>query len=404
MLNKVFLFSLMLIVLTLSVSAKQIDQDVFARKSEVTAEVPAQDLLSLNGIRLSITSELENLKLDSKIFWEKLDAKKLSPKEELNELKPLFSELSVVQVVPNIEATAEKEQTPPRPMPKVDTGIRGRMKAELDDEKLKNFYDVLVSNLEETKLKTFYILADISIDSTMAWDDLGVGRAENFSGVIIDSWKKLAQKDFKNFESYSVLEKDFLKRPEFMNTKSVTLKWNSTFKKTFTDEQKKTASYELNAQYVLVNTKSGTVVTSFDFPVQKREISTLNKKSLSSTLASLVYNLLLSQSSKIQEALDSQGGVERTHLELKITGLSLSEVYGLNSLLQEKLKELKPVSSVKSFSAASSVIDLEAGASAEQILDMLSKGGNKFPLNEQKVLLFNRVDKSFAIIPKDSNN
>lgn len=404
MLKKVFLFSLMLIVLSQTLSAKQINQEVFARKSEVTADVPTLDLLSLNGIRLSITSELENLKLDSKLFWEKLDSKKLSPKDELNELKPLFSELSVVQLVPNVEPTAKKEQTPPDPKPKVDTGIRGRMQAELDGEKLKSFYDLLVSNIEETKLKTFYILADISIDSNMAWDDLGVERAENFSGVIVDSWKKLAQKDFKNFEAYSVLEKDFSKRPEFMNTKSVTLKWNSTFKKTFTDEQKKTASYELNAQYVLVNTKSGTVVTSFDFPVQKREISTMNKRTLSSTLASLVYNLLLSQSSKIQEALDSQGGAERTHLELKVTGVSLSEVYGLNSLLQEKLKELKPVSSVKSFSAVSSLIDLEAGASAEQILDKLSQDGGKFLLNEQKVLLFNRADKSFAIIPKDSNN
>jgi hypothetical protein len=34
----------------------------------------------------------------------------------------------------------------------------------------------------------------------------------------------------------------------------------------------------------------------------------------------------------------------------------------------------------------------------------LSNGGANFPLNEQKVLLFNRADKSFAILPKEKNN
>lgn len=389
---------LLLTLFITSAFAVTVEQEVFANKSEITTEVTETDLLTLNGMRLSVTAELEARKLDSKAFWEKLELKKLTPKEEIETLRPFFSEVSVARFVPSAEVTPKSEAP-------ADTRISGSMKAELDSEKLRVYYDQLISNLEATKYRTFYILADIGISqATMTWEDLGITKPENFTGVVVDSWLKLAQKDFKNFENYTILEKDFSTKPDYMNPKSVTLKWNSTFRKTYTDEQKKTATYELSAQYILVNTKSGTMLTSFDFPLQKREVSVQNKKALSSTLASLVYNLLLSQSAKIQEALESQGSAERTTIELKLLKAGLSEVYALNSLIQEKLKELKATAVMKSFSSGEAIIQLEASASAEQILDKLSLDGGKFPLNEQKILLFSRADKSFAFIPKDSNN
>jgi len=406
MLKTIFFCFIFLFTITAGAEVKKIEQEVFAKKSEVTAEMSKTDLLTLNGIRLMLTSELENLKLDSKLFWEKLDQKKYSAADELKELKNLFNDLSVAEFVSGPE-TAQAQSQPPteKPPVEVDEKISGSLKADLDLEKLKNFYDQLINNLEATKIKTFYILADIGLSgSTMSWEDLGVSKAENFSGVIIDSWIKLVQKDFKTFEAVIPLEKDFSKKPDYMNSRSVTLKWNSMLKKTGVDDQKKTAFYELTAQYVLVNSKSGSVLLSFDFPVQKRELNTQNKKALSSSLASLVYNLLLSQSSKIQGVLESQGSVERSRVELKLLGAGLSDVYSLNSLIQDKLKDFKASASMKSYSSGEATIQLDADASVDQILDKLSTDGGKFPLNEQKVLLFNRADKSFAFIPKDSNN
>jgi len=406
MLKTIFLCLIFLFTISAGAEVKKIEQEVFAKKSEVTAEMSKTDLLTLNGIRLMLTSELENLKLDSKLFWEKLDQKKYSAADELKELKNLFNDLSVAEFVSGPE-TAQPQSQPPAEKPPVeaDEKISGSLKADLDLEKLKNFYDQLINNLEATKIKTFYILADIGLSgSTMSWEDLGVSKVENFSGVIVDSWIKLVQKDFKTFEAVIPLEKDFSKKPDYMNSRSVTLKWNSMLKKTGVDDHKKTAFYELTAQYVLVNSKSGSVLLSFDFPVQKRELNTQNKKALSSSLASLVYNLLLSQSSKIQGVLESQGSAERSRVELKLLGAGLSEVYSLNSLLQDKLKDFKASASMKSYSSGEAIIQLDADASVDQILDKLSTDGGKFPLNEQKVLLFNRADKSFAFIPKDSNN
>jgi hypothetical protein len=174
----------------------------------------------------------------------------------------------------------------------------------------------------------------------------------------------------------------------------------------FTNTERKTANYELSAQYVLVNTKSDVVLTSFDFPLQKRELDTQNKKALSSALASLVYNLFYSQTSKLNSLLEAAGNAkEQSSLDVKVTGMSgLSEIFAVNSFLQDKFKDIKLSSQMKSYASDGAILTLRAEGNTDKILDSLSLEGGKYPLNEQKVLLFNRADKTFAIIPKDSNN
>jgi hypothetical protein len=240
-------------------------------------------------------------------------------------------------------------------------------------------------------------VALIDIDDSMTWEDVGVQKPESFKGVILESWNKLIEKEIKGFEKVVVLEKELSIKPDYMNPKSVTLKWTSTFKKVATDSENHSASYELSAHYVLQNTKSGLNLLAFDIK---------NKKTLSSSMASLVYNLLLSQTSKINGIVEANAKtIEQAEVEIKIVSKSgLSEIFQINSLLQERFKDLKLSSQMKSYSSDGSVLIIRAEGSAEKILDSLSNGGANFPLNEQKVLLFNRADKSFAILPKEKNN
>lgn len=378
-----------------SLFAKQVEVQTLGKKSDITKDLTADDILTLNGYRQVVTMELEELKLDSKIFWEKLELKKFSSIEEIKFLRALFDNVDVSRsVLSDLIEEAKDEK------------LEGSLKGELNLEKLKTSFEELKSNLSETKLKTFYLLSNFEIDSSMTWEDTGVADGSRFSGVIVDAWKKLFEKDLKGFEKIIVLEKDFTQKPDYMNTKSLTLKWNSTLKKVSTNIESKKAIFELSAQYILVNTKTGDVLNSFDFPLQKRELDTQNKKSLSSALASLTYNLLLSQSSKIQGIIEADGkGQEQSSLELKISSKAgLSEIYAINNLLQEKFQNIKLTSSMKSYSREGAVLNIRAEGSVDKILDSLSLEGGKFPLNEQKILLFNRTDKSFAILPKDSNN
>lgn len=406
MLKALILF--FILILAHPLFAKTIEFSVLAKKSDVTADLKEEDLLTLNGFRQAITSELEELKLDSKLYWEKFEQKKLSNTEELQFFKPLFENVVIAQAAPapKAEISAEVSGPTPKETSKEDQKLEGSFKAEINLEKLKSNFLEVTLNLAETKIKTFYILANIDLDAGTSWEDVGVDKAQNFSGVIIDSWKKLAQKEFKNFERVEALEKDFASKPDYMNSKSVTLKWNSTLKKVSTSAEGKKGNFELVAQYVLINTKSGDILTSFDFPIQKRELDLQNRKALSSTLASLVYNLLLSQTSKISGVLETiEKNKARSFVEIKIaTKTSLSEIYAINGLLQEKFKDIKLASQMKTYTTDSASLLISADEDEAKILDRLSLEGGKFPLNEQKVLLFNRSDKSFAIIPKDSNN
>ncbi len=393
-----------------AVFAKPVELAVIAKKSDVTKELNEETLLNLNGMLQAVTGGLEDLKLDSKNFWDKLEQKKLSNADEYEMLKPLFENVQLAR--PFVETrkgdggAPGTPAAPTTPVKETNEKLEGTFKADLNTEKLRALYEEVVSNLAETKTKTFYILSNIDIDSSMTWDDVGVSEEKSFTGAVTDSWKKLIEKDFKGYEKVVVLDRDFATKPDYMNSQSVTLKWTSTFRKVFTNTERKTANYELSAQYVLVNTKSDVVLTSFDFPLQKRELDTQNKKALSSALASLVYNLFYSQTSKLNSLLETAGNAkEQSSLDVKVTGMSgLSEIFAVNSFLQDKFKDIKLSSQMKSYASDGAILTLRAEGNTDKILDSLSLEGGKYPLNEQKVLLFNRADKTFAIIPKDSNN
>lgn len=376
--------------------AKDISLEVVGKALEVSAEWSEDQVLLLNGFRQAVTRELEEAKLDSALYWSKLEKKKMSAKDEFEFLKSFFSKESVARA-----AAADPK------IPLASNGpLSGTFSAWLDLEKLKSNYEEMINDLSETKLKTFYILASIEIDKGMKWEDVGVTKAENFSGVILESWKKLAEKEFSGFEKIVVLNKDFSQKPDYMNSKSITLKWKSILKKVSSNTESQSASYELSAQYILQNTKSGTVLLAFDFPEQKRSLGMNNKKVLSSSLASLIHNLLLSQTAKIQGLIEADArNLEMTELEIKFsTKPGLSEIYQVNNLLQDKLSDLKLSAQMKTYSTEGASILIRAQGSSALILERLSKEGGKFPLNEQKVLLFNRADKTFAILPKETNN
>lgn len=372
--------------------AKDVSLEVLAKRADVNNEMNEDQVLLLNGFRQAVTSELENLKLDSNLYWPKLDKKKMTVKDEFLYLKSFFSNESVIR---------QKSEGPV-----VSLTIPGVFKASIDSLKLKSNYEEIILNLEDAKLKTFYVLANIELDKNTTWEDTGVKKSQDFTGVILDSWKKLIEKSFLGFERVVVLENDFSKKVDSMNAKSNILKWKSILKKTSENLDTKTIQYELSAQYILQNAKSGNVLLAFDFPEIKRTFDGQNKKKLSSELASLIYNLFLSQTAKIKTLLVSTANIsEMSNIEIKVIGKSsLSELMLVNSFLQENFTALKLSSTMKSYSRDGAILVLRAEGSEDKMIEALNRDGGKFILNEQKILLFNTHDKTFAILPKESNN
>lgn len=315
-------------------------------------------------------------------FWDNIKAKALVPKDEIALLAPLFEKMSFESLLASDESTDAMA-----------------FNYEINARKVKNLFYENVKNYINYSAKTIFLSPDITIDETMNWEDLGVSKKENFTDVIVDSWAKWAKEKFSDFENVVVLNAPMTKTPQDLNNESVTLKWNSNIKKIEVFHERKAALFEVDAQYILVNTKSNQTLAAFDFPTQKREFSILKEKDLSSNLASLVYNLLNSQALKIQSALElnkSQSTLSTS--EFSINGASgLSEVAMITSLLNAKYKAYAVEAELKQYSSSLSKITIRSTADQENLIKVFTIDNGQLKLNENKKIRFEASSSTFFI-------
>ncbi|TDP51690.1 hypothetical protein C8D79_3134 [Bacteriovorax stolpii] len=393
MLNKSIALFLLVLCFSFNIYAEEVSvalkKDTLV-STDPAVKVPVLMLMTLNGYHQALTKELIARDLDSDKFWAKLEEKKLTDDQEIELLKPIFLNVTMLS----------------QPANPTDEFERSVFKYDLDKAKVDALFNEYLSNLPDVTIKTFYIRPDIRIDDSMSWSDVGVSKAENFSGVIVESWKKWATTQFKNFGNVVVLDKDLTQIPSNMNAESVTLKWNSQLKRAEVFQDRKSARFELTAQYLLVNTKTNQTLVGFDFPTQKREFTIYNPKDLSSNLASLIYNLLNSQTVRINSSLELNRATSTlTMVEMKVTGKhGLFDITQVNSFLAEQFKDVGLVAELKSYSTEASVISVKSTLPVESLYARLAKDGGKYSLNEQKILLFSSENHSFAIIEKQANN
>ena len=352
--------------------------------------------LLLNGMRQALTAELVKNEINPENFWKKITDKKFSDADEINFFRPFFNRFNIV--MDKLEDNAPKIADAPN----ADQFQRATFSYEFDAAKIKSFFQETMADAHDEKTKTFYIIPDINISQEMSWMDVGVSKQENFTGVIVDSWKKWAETQFKSFPNVVILEKNFAEKSDQFNSESVTLKWNSTIKKSEVFQDRKSARFEVSAQFVLENTKSSQSLLAYDFPLQKKEITIINSKDLSSNLASLIYNLLNSQTIKINNALElNRASSTLSIVDIKLTGKhGLFDITQINSMLTERFKEFALTSEMKNYSMDSSVISIKSTLNQEALYALFVKDGGKFMFNEQKILLFSPDTKIFAIIPK----
>lgn len=423
----------LLLSLNLAMSAEEKLQ-IVVKKADLQQETRGGDpaikeepfSFLLNGMRQAVTGELVKNELNPEAFWKKIEEKNFSDADEINFFRPYFNRFNIVMdkaapvaptpapevkpldpadpsaLLKNKTATTKVVAAPPV----VDLFQRATFSYEFDAVKIKSLFVETLTDLPDVSAKTFYIIPDINISQDMTWMDVGVTKQENFSGVIVDSWKKWATAQFKNFPNIVVLEKDFAEKSDKFNSESVTLKWNSSIKKSEVFQDRKSARFEVSAQFVLVNTKTNQSLLAFDFPLQKREVGISNTKDLSSNLASLVFNLLNSQTVKINSALELNRATSTLSIvDIKVTGKhGLFDITQINSMLAERFKDFTLSSEMKSYAMDSSVISIKSTMNEEALYAILAKDGGKFALNEQKILLFSPETKAFAIIPKEANN
>ena len=355
--------------------------------------------------RLLLFSMKEALKAESPLKdqdpkWAigKIEIQTKDQKNQLEELKKIF--LNTTFLTPQKNQT---ESTAPL------NGVMPKMffQYELQPDNLKSFFEsALPTDVTSFQDKTLFIMADIVIEKQMSWNDVGVTKSENFVDVIKDSWQKWALEQFKNYPKVVILNQDIKEIPEDSHKDSIILKWSSQIKKGQQFNDKKSAMFDINAQYSLNHLVSGNVLLSYDFPTQKKEITILDNKQLSSSLASLIYNLLNSQTSKISSSIDafSKSKTIYQYMAYVLGEHGLLDIRQVTQFLNEHFIQDKMTASIKNYEALKSTIILRSELTEEQFLLKLQKMGTSLPLNEQKILTFSPDSKSFAIIPKNANN
>lgn len=259
------------------------------------------------------------------------------------------------------------------------------------------FLILQIAFAEDHPKKIFYIDANIELDQNTTWEDVGVLNADMFTGAINKSWKTWGENHFKTFDLVEMGNEPA--GISNLHRESYTLKWSSIIKKLARNK------FEISAQYVLQASKYDNILLSFIFPNQIIMVNPENKKETSSKLASAIYNLLNSQTNKISSIRNASDlAIDTAEFSAMVTGqFSLSDLLVVNSILQERFKDIGLTSELRTFKINEGQIYLKAKTVDEKLIQALVQAG-KMPLNEQKILIFNPENKSFAILLKEQNN
>lgn len=363
---------------------------------EKTKSLNKLDQLTLNSLKEVFQSELIKQNVNSEKIWTKINAKATTPQELLLLLKPIVKNQVFL-------APKNREKNPE---------IINKMffQYDLNEDVIKNLIIQYSNDYPDFSVKTFFIFADINIDKNLTWNDVGVSKKENFADVIVSSWQKWAQVQFKSYPNIVILERDLNEVPKellsTMHRDSVLLKWNSLVKRSQLFNDRLSAEFEISARYQLVQLQSHSNQIAFDFPTQKKEFALSNPKNLSSSIASLTYNLLNSQTQKIQSALELIANSKtQFSYSFAIKGdHGLFDITLINNFLINRFSDISLTAELLSYESKESKIGIKSSLDESLFIERILKEGSQFPLNEQKILIFKSDSRSFAILPKDANN
>jgi len=385
--HKIILF----ILFVTNVFAYELNVELTVPKENNTQSMSDQDLL-IRGKEEAIKEYLKGKNYDQAKFEEKLNLKKNSKTRYDELLNTVFTDTNIY-FLSDLNAKNFSKAV-----------FRGN----LDETKFDDFYFELVNDLETlTEKKVFYQL-DIELQNSLTWLDIVVYDSALFKNTILNSWNEVLRKFIIGYTNIEVVDDKFKltfdKFPKKINLDSALIEVKVLIKKTSENSISKKATFEINAQYLILKSATKEVIYSFNYPIQKKELQIANKKDLNSTLATLIFNLVKVQAPSIGDALKkSESQIE---LAFNLKGQELfSDVSKAKSMLDTYLLDLEAKLEIKQLSLTNSIISIKIDQDKKERLVEKLKTAGKIPLsqspNEQKFLVLTGDNNSFAIVKKD---
>jgi hypothetical protein len=394
--HKIFLIASFLFILANSIFAIELNTEVVISRLPGKTQLENDQEMLLLGKEQIIKEYLKLKSLDSEVYFSKVKSMNLSLEKYNEFISSFFSKTSVVRLA-GIDAKSSASNE-----------VRGIFRSEFNDNKFADNYFDLIEDLNSYKSKRFYYDLEIDLLNNGKWLDLGVFNQESFTNVIMDSWLDLFNKNIVGFESIERVDGKYKKvldqYSNRMNSESLELKLECKIKKAFENANTNKSSFEINAHYLLINSKSRETIYSFDFSIQKKEISNLNKKELSSAIASLIYNMIKVQIPNINDAIEKIKNV--TEFNFELTGQQFfSDITNAQLALDKYLAPWKAKVQTKQLGLKSTIFTIKVENQTQEALVKFLKLMEKSPLTndikEKKFLIFNSENNSFAIVQKD---
>jgi hypothetical protein len=447
---------LLTLFLSLSLSAATFvdgEGHFFAKDSDSLSFVKKQLLSS--AFRNVMTKELDAMGLDSKLFWQQYDKKfdeyfesiKQSLKEKYKIDDPNTSQVKRGNYQDAMrtrrlraKATYGRLQRAIisysiKKMSRSTQMANSRylsLSARVDKKMLRNFYFKFTREGESRHFKTLYISADFNLKS-MTWLDAGVEVESDFTAVVKEHWRNWLKQNLSsyvdNIEITDVVSEEKLKAylslpedagktiaksegasddsedppavvDEFED--SLWLKLGTTIQNMGSNELLGERKFKVSGDFVLLDLKTNKLVRHFDFITETKSYKTDDKHQLSSSLASLVYRLPMTDFQEFGKTLvNLPPKMKRVTLTVNNVA-SVQDLIKLKDFLSNKGLAQRFAPSLETYTGKDGRISLGYQGERESVIEVLMRLNNQ-DIGNKRFMVIESPEDPFVLTIKSEN-
>jgi hypothetical protein len=389
--------------------------------------------LLYSAFRDVFSKELQSMGLDQELFWRKVDSRFLAYFDPIDEklrkkygidtpretssgkdryqnasrlkrftLKAKFGRLAKAVTSYSIQKMSRSTQ--------VANSRYLSLQAKVNRKTINKIYLDFTRDKEARQFRSLFISVNFQLED-MTWNDVGVETENDFTTVVKEHWRRWLEGKLGDHvtavkvvggeiegQLYNYLKiptettdtlqalatsqavaeaegssiNDSLDMAANMHLKdSLWLVVNVKISKKGEDSLLKQRDYEVDGEFILVDLKSNSLATHFDFSKEKKTYSYEDAHKLSSNLASLVYRLPMTEFNNLKSKLiNLPSKIGRIQLQVSNVN-SIQELFHLNQTLTSKGITYQFAPSISSYSNDRGNLSLSFQGSTAQITELL---------------------------------
>lgn len=365
-----------------------------------------KEQLQASALREIVTKEMRAMGLDPDSYWQQYDTKF----EEY--FRPIAAELRQKMNVPEGKSTPEflravrgKRLSAYAKFGRLDRCLVGfsdrgvtrnplrpderllTLTARIDRNVLASSYARMTTSTEYKRIKTIY-LTFVPVLESVTWEELGVATSTDLTNVVEDTWLKWMQEQMKS-ENHDVtievvppsqsekLEKQLKAEPAIGDdargpyANAAWLRIQFFIRKTNDDEKTKERSFQINADFVMIDLATQKSLLHADIPNENVTYSTSDGHALSSNLASLIYRMPMVEWANLTKAVSSipvrSGNVRLTVKKAN----SVADILEFTEVLNIRAASFRPEATLENFSTRQATIDFNFSGPVEKLQDLM---------------------------------